>query len=142
MNCKIIDLQEILYPKKHETKYIYSYPTLNDELRDMIERSGYVHRLKLEYLKSLQFLENHKTNSVIVLPKKFEKLKNADGICSIKLKGEKNIRVLFVYTRVERQDIVILLNCFQEKDRTDYPPAIKVAKQRIIELETDQKRSK
>jgi len=134
MKPKVVKLKNILYPIEYESSYIYAHAELNDELKDLIAKSGYVDRLKKDYLKTLRFLENLKTMCVIMDKNKFEKLKDADGLHSMRLKGEKNIRILFMFTRMDNHDIAILLTCFQEKDKDDYKSAIKIAYERKKEL--------
>lgn len=79
-------------------------------------------------------MENLKTDCYQV-KNTFEKLKSAGGLYAMKLKGEKNIRILFVFRNSGIQDIAILLYGFQEKDTRDYGEAIEIAKGRIEELE-------
>lgn len=91
---KIIDLQNILYPDKYNTPYIYTYKSFNNELEELIGNSGFVKQFKTKYFKSLRFLEDLK-KKCIMNSNLFEKLLHADGLYSIILKGEKNIRILF-----------------------------------------------
>lgn len=42
MNNKVVELQKILYPENYATSFIFTYPTFNDELRELIAKSGYV----------------------------------------------------------------------------------------------------
>lgn len=126
---KIINLHRILYPDEYATKYIFTYPTFNDELKALMEKSGYVDDFKTKYYKSLRFLENLKRNC-IHHEKLFELLKNAEGIYSIKLHGKKNIRILFDFHNVDNEEIVILYNCFEERRKKDYAAGIEIAQER------------
>jgi len=127
MSNNLIELQKIRYPEEYETKYVYTYPTFNDELADMISKSGYVNEFKIKYHKSLRFLENLKRNC-IEQSRLFERLSEAEGLHSIKLRGEKNIRILFSFEVIDGREIAILYCCFQEKRSRDYDDPIRIAK--------------
>lgn len=133
MNNKIVDFQKILYPEKYLTEYILTYSSFNSELKDLIEKSGYVEQFKIKYYKGLRFLEVLGRNCVMQ-SKLFEKLVGADGIYSMRLKGQKNIRVLFSFQIVRGEEKVILYNAFQEKRTKDYSFEISKAKLRRRQL--------
>lgn len=59
----------IIYPfgSKYPTEYIKVYYTLNNELEDIIENSGYKRAFLSKYQKSLRFLEGLKQNVVLVI---------------------------------------------------------------------------
>jgi len=124
-------LQEILYPKEYKTDYIKTYYKFNSELKDIIEKSGYKRQFTIKYFKSLKFLINLKKNCIHQC-KLFEKLKNVDyNLYSIKLHGNINIRIIFIFMEVEGEEIVFLLNSFVEKEKKDYHNAISIAYDRI-----------
>jgi len=129
---------KILYPESFKTQYIRVYYSVNDELRNLIEESGYKNEFTRKYRKSLIFLEDLKENCT--KQKLFEKLTEAKGLYSIRLSGEKNIRILFTFSKSDSQrSIAVLLYAFQEKDhknksKTSYNHAIKIAQERILEL--------
>jgi len=129
----IIGLHKILYPEEYATIFIYAYPTFNGELEMLIAKSGYMKEFKTKYYKSLRFLEQLKKNC-IMQPKLFELLVNLESIYSLKLKGEKNIRILFDFQAVDGKEIAILYHCFQEKRTKDYSEEIIVAKARRKEI--------
>jgi len=133
MNDKIVELHRIEYPDEYATKYIFTYPTFNDELEELISKSGYVNEFKSKYHISLRFLENLKMNC-IMQPKRFEQLLKADGLYSIMLKGRMNIRILFDFQKVGGREVAILYNCFQEKRTKDYAAEISLAKERREQL--------
>ncbi|WP_077612196.1 type II toxin-antitoxin system RelE/ParE family toxin [Clostridium sp. Marseille-P2415] len=133
MDEKIVNLHKILYPEEYATVYVFTYPTFNKELRDLIENSGYIKEFKTKYHKSLRFLEQLK-KSCIMQPKLFEQLVNTDGIYSIILHGQKNIRILFSFYESDKKEIAVLYNCFEEKRTKDYESEIRLAKVRRKEL--------
>lgn len=131
---EIIKLITASYPKEYPSDYIYTYPTLNDELRGLLENSGYVEKFEKKYLNALRFLEKLKTRCV-AQSKLFEKLSYGDGFYSMKLHGEKNIRILFDFQRLTDtgKDIVILYYCFEEKKSKQYKNEVEQAKPRRSE---------
>ena len=90
MNEKRI-LDNIIYPfeLKYKTEYILVYHTFNNELKDLIENSGYKKIFLNKYQKSLRFLEGLKTRCCIGNRDLFEKLLDEDNLYSIRLFGEK-----------------------------------------------------
>ncbi len=133
MNDNLIELQNIWYPDEYETTYIYTYPSFNEELADIMEKSGYVKEFKTKYRRSLRFLENLK-RSCVMQSNLFECLNEAEGLHAIKLKGKKNIRILFSFEVVNDREVVILYCCFQEKSTKDYRDPKRVAKERRSKL--------
>lgn len=129
MKSKIIDFQKILYPEEYPSDYIVTYPLFNNELKELIEKSGYIKIFKVKYYKSLRFLEQLGRNCVMQ-PNIFEKLVKSDGIYSMILKGEKNIRILFSFEYVKNKEKVVIYNCFQERRTKDYSKEIILAKKR------------
>lgn len=135
MNEKKI-VGSIVYPftSKYPTEYIKVHYRLDNELEDMLEKSGYKQSFLKKYQKSLRFLEGLKTRCYIGNSKLFEKLLDEDNLYSIKLFGEKNIRILFIFMTINDENKAILLNAFEEKDKSDYEIAIKVANSRKDEI--------
>ena len=125
-------LQKILYPLEYKTDYIKTYYKFNSELKNIIEKSGYKKQFTVKYFKSLKFLISLKRNC-IQQSKLFEKLINVDyDLYSIKLHGKnKNIRIIFIFMEVEGEEIVLLLNSFEEKAKKDYYNSISIAYERI-----------
>lgn len=119
---------------KYPSDYVYTYPTLNDELHSLLGNSGYEEKLEKKYLRALRFLEKLKTRCV-VQSKLFEKLSYGDGFYSMKLHGERNIRILFDFQRLTDtgKDIVILYYCFEEKKQKQYKNEVEQAKPRRCE---------
>ena len=80
------------------------------------------------------FLEGLKTRCYIGNSKLFEKLLEEDDLYSIRLFGEKNIRILFIFVTINAENKAILLNAFEEKNKSDYKIGIKVANSRKDEI--------
>ncbi|ABR49273.1 hypothetical protein Amet_3134 [Alkaliphilus metalliredigens QYMF] len=127
-------ISNIIYPELFKTKYIYVYNTLNEELRELIEESGYKKDFIKKYRRSLRMLEDLRENCT--KHKTFEKLTDAKDIFSMRLIGQKNIRILFTFVQLNNRDIAVLLYAFQEKDnknnsKTSYNNAIGIVEERI-----------
>lgn len=135
MNDKRI-LDDIIYPfgLKYPTEYIKVYHTLNNELEDIIESSGYKKTSLSKYQKSLRFLEGLKTRCYLGNSTLFEKLLDEDNLYSIRLFGEKNIRILFCFIAINGNSKAILLNVFEEKNKSDYESGKRVARIRRNEI--------
>ena len=133
MDKKIIELHKVLYPEEYKTVYIYTYPLFNQELKELINKSGYEKEFKIKYYKSLRFLENLKRNC-IMNTHLFEQLVNAEGIYSIILKGTMNIRILFDFQYYDEIEIAVLYNCFYERKLSDYKEKIASAIARRQEI--------
>lgn len=129
----LIDLQKIWYPERYESTYIYTCSGFNEELKDLISKSGYEDEFKHKYHKGLRFLENLKQNCV-EQASLFECLKETDGLHSMKLKGRKNIRILFSFEVLEGRKAAVLYYCFEEKKTSDYRDAISIAQDRRKEI--------
>lgn len=128
-------LSKILYPEDYNIDYIKTYYSLNSEFKQIIEKSGYKKEFTRKYLKSLKFIVNLKRNC-IEQSSLFEKLKNVEiDLYSIKLHGNKNIRIIFVFKKIYDKEYVILLNAFQEKEKADYSDGILVAYDRVKRID-------
>ncbi len=133
MSDKVVKLQKILYPQLYNSSFVVVHSDFNNELRELITKSGYEKDLTRQYFKNLKFLENLKKNCVNAF-KLFEQLKNADGLYSMKLKGERNIRILFDFQIIENVEYAILYTCFEERTTKDYSQGIVVAKEKRKEI--------
>lgn len=69
----------------------------------------------------------------------FEQLKESDGLYSMKLKGEKNIRILFDFQIVNGKEAAIIYNCFPEKRTKDYSMENKMLVDAYAFFEADSK---
>jgi hypothetical protein len=112
---------------KYPTEYIKVYHTLNNELEDIIESSGYKKTFLSKYQKSLRFLEGLKTRCCLGNSDLFEKLLDEDNLYSIRLFGEKNIRILFSFIAINGNSKAILLNVFEKKNKSDYESGKRIA---------------
>ncbi|WP_077368809.1 hypothetical protein [Anaerosalibacter sp. Marseille-P3206] len=135
MNEKKV-LDNIIYPfdSEYPTEYIKIYYTLNNELEDIIESSGYKKTFLSKYQKSLRFLEGLKTRCFLGNSDLFEKLLDEDNLYSIRLFGEKNIRILFSFIDINGNGKAILLNVFEEKNKSDYESGKRIARVRKNEI--------
>lgn len=129
----------IVYPEKFNSDFVYTYIGFDAELKEMIERSGYKSEFARKYRFILIQLVDLKTNC-IVLCKRFEKLRNIENLYAMRLSGEKNIRILFTFRICSNKTIAILLYPFEEKDskndsNTSYNKAVKIANERIGTLQ-------
>lgn len=132
-------LNNIIYPEKFNSDFIYTYIDFEHELKGMIERSGYKPEFIRKYRSSLLQLDNLKMQCT-TLRKSFEKLRNTENLYSMKLHGEKNIRILFTFITCSNKKVAVLLYPFEEKDqknksKTSYNNAIQIANERIRELQ-------
>ncbi|MGI6728253.1 MAG: hypothetical protein ACOX4P_06870 [Anaerovoracaceae bacterium] len=135
MNEKRI-LDNIFYPfgSKYSTEYIKGYHTLNNELEGIIESSGYKKTFLSKYRKSLRFLERLKTRCCLGNSDLFEKLLYEDNLYSIRLFGEKNVRILFLFITINGNSKAILLNVFEEKNKSDYESGKRIGNDRKNEI--------
>lgn len=129
---------KIIYPEEFNSNYIFTYTSFNEELKDLIEKSGKKGDFARKYRKNLSFLEKLKRQCI--QHKSFEQLKDNGIIYSMKFVDELNIRILFSFFYDRGREIVILLHCFPEKENKkkssskSYAKAIEIAKERINEL--------
>lgn len=128
----------IIYPELFNSNYIYVYYKLNEELKIMLERSGYKKEFIRKYRRCLLFLEDLKEKCI--MQKSFEKLVGCDGLYSMRLSGEKNIRIIFTLMECNDRKFAVLLYAFQEKDSkkdssTSYNSAIDISNRRLKDLE-------
>lgn len=124
----------ILYPEKFNSKRIRTHPDFVEELKDILERSGYKQRFIRLYRLRLKHLEKY-WEQCINKRDWFEVLKGTSGLYSMRFKGgSKNIRILFRFTSFEKREIALLLCTFEEKDTKDYRKAIEIADRRYEEI--------
>ena len=134
INSKV---SRVLYPDFFNNNYISTYYKFNEELEDLIELSGCKEEFTRKFRKMLLFLEGLKRNCIS--HKNFERLVKNGDIYSMRLKGDKNIRILFAFIDYYDKEVSILLYAFEEKDRKtkskhSYGTAISIAMDRMKEL--------
>lgn len=136
-------LSNIIYPEAFNTEFVFVHYQYEEDLKSLLDESGYVQTFIRKYRKCLKFLSVLKTDCT-VQSKLFEKLKHHDNLYSIKIFGQKNIRIIFQFIKRDKRTIAVLLFPFQEKDNkqntaTSYETAIEIAQERLKELLEDRK---
>ena len=130
---RIIPLQTIDYPRAFKTDFVLAYHSFNGELKELLDKSGYTDIFTKKYFRGLRFLENLKSRC-IEQSKIFEKLKNGEGLYSMRLHGAKNIRILFDFQVCHGKEIAFLYVCFEERKTKDYSSEIQTAIKRRNEI--------
>ncbi len=127
-------LGKVYYPVQFFSKKIFYHPEFENDLRDLIEKSGFERKFKPLFKQRLDFLEERMSKCT---EKKdwFEKLKKTDDLFAIRFnKQNKNIRIIFTFTDSSGEQIAVLLCNFEEKGKKDYTKAVELAAKRRIEL--------
>ena len=135
-----IILNHITYPLFYESTYILTYPGFNEEMKEIIEESGYKQKVIRNYRKKLVFLDGLKRNCT--QQKSFERLKNTNlEMYSIRILGDLNVRILFTFKSINKIEHAILLCVFLEKEKGNkvnskdgYKVNIKIAEDRSKEI--------
>jgi len=128
--------KKIVYPDVFNSNKIYEHYKLREDLEGLLEKSGYKEKFKRQYRMRLKFLED-RLDRCIEKSSWFESLKSENGLYSMKIKGQLNIRVIFAFTHLENGEISVLLCGFHEKKSKDYKRAIEEAKVRLEELRSE-----
>ncbi|MGV8147071.1 MAG: hypothetical protein ACLKAK_11525 [Alkaliphilus sp.] len=124
--------------EKFSGSNVLVYERFNDELKNIIAKSGNKNDFVRKYRRNLRVLEEYRQNCV--KHKCFEKLKKSNSIFSMRLTGIMNIRILFFFLVIEGQEKMVLLYPFQEKNnkkhsKDSYGDAIPIASRRTEEIE-------
>lgn len=125
---------KILYPEQFSSKRIRTHSKFEEELKSILEKSGYKQRFIKLYRLRLKHLEQYWEKCV---EKKdwFESLKRAPGLYCMRFNnGSKNIRIIFKFIGFEKREIALLLCTFEEKETKDYTKAIEFANDRIEQI--------
>lgn len=125
---------KIVYPEKFNCNRIRTHPKFEEELKNVIEKSGYKQRFIKTFRLRLKHLEQYWE---ICINKKdwFESLKRAPGLYSMRFNnGPKNIRIIFKFAGFKKRKIALLLCSFEEKEPKDYTKAIEIANERIEQI--------
>ncbi len=134
---RIID-KKIFYPDAFNSTTIREHPKYEDDLKDLIDKSGVRGKFWGLYKQRLTFLNEH--SELCSLKKDwFEQLKGYDGeLFSMILKFEKNIRIIFTFVEHEGTQYAILLYPFQEKEsgkkKDSYSGIAPIALKRLNDL--------
>jgi len=98
-------LGKVYYPIQFSSKKIFYHPKFEDDLRNLIEKSGFKGKFKPLFKQRLCFLEDR----MVQCTQKsdwFEKLRNVDDLFAIRFnKKNKNIRIIFTFTDSPKKQI-------------------------------------
>lgn len=119
----------IKYPEVLNKGDVKEYFEVRAELENLLEKSGYKSEFSRKYRQRLMFLCERGKNCILKSDW-FEQLKDAPDLYSMKIKGTKNIRILFTFIDDEKKYIAILLCAFEEKSTKDYSKQIEIAQKR------------
>ena len=132
----------IHYPFKLDHKYIKAHWAFEDDLRNILEKSGSKEDISGKFKQRLKYLEE--TKEKCSLRKAwFERLKQADVLYAMRFdRSQKNIRILFAFISSGKQQYAVLLHGFEEKEskklsKFGYDKAISVALKRYEEVIND-----
>jgi len=110
----------------------------SSELLDILNRSGLEEDFFISFKTRIKQLDRFKHNVIKYIPDGFEKLKNASGLYSMRIKLKKNIRIIYGYNGNE-----LLLLAFEEragKRSSDYTNKIEIAKHRLEKIKKERRR--
>ena len=133
-----IIIKNVVYPAAFNSKTIREHPKYKDNLKDLVEKSGVKNKFWDLYRQRLKFLDEH--SELCSLKKDwFEHLKwYEDGLFSMKIKFQKNIRILFAFVEHEGLQFAILLYPFQKKEsgkmKSSYKVAAPIALKRLSDI--------
>jgi len=131
-------LCKVYYPVEFNSDKIYQHPKFEDDIRDILENSGLGKKFVETFRKKLYFIEKDMYKSTEA--RWFEKLKEEEGLFSIKFNMNKNIRVICMFTDSPKRKIAVLLCGFEEKNnknksKDSYDKGIEKAAKRKKEIE-------
>lgn len=134
-------LGKIHYPKAFNGQYIRIHLEFENDLQNILERSGQKVDFWAKYKQRLRFLDERKRECVRKRDW-FEKLKHEKHLYSIKFKDEKNIRIIFAFVAYKNIEYAVLLYPFEEKDNKNksqhsYDTAKPIAQERLKEVLND-----
>ncbi len=124
-------MKNVLYPEEFKSSYIKEHSEYENDLRKLIERSGFKEKFSGLYKQRLEYLEERQ--ELCILRKNwFELLKHVDGELYVaKFKAQKNLRIIFCFIEYIGTKNVLLLCPFEEKEegksKDSYRAAIKIA---------------
>ncbi len=125
--------QNIIYPEQFNFANVKVERRCQDDLRRLIEDSGYHEKLRSDYNARLKLLHAHPTNAHLVMTHWFEHLKQYNSLYSVRFKGADNLRILYTV----KEGRVYLLCAFKEKSKEDYDRNIQIALNRARTFEEE-----
>ena len=130
--------KKVVYPAAFNSDLIREHPKYEDDLKDLIEKSGLKDKFWGLYKQRLTFLDEH-SELCSQRTAWFEQLSYVDeDLWSMKIKLQKNIRILFAFVEHRQTQYAALLYPFQEKERKkqsdSYRAAIPIALERLEEI--------
>lgn len=124
----------VIYPEKFNSQRIKRHIKFDEELKEILERSGFKQDFVRLFRSRLKHLEQY-WEKCVDKTDWFESLKQAPGLYSMKFKNvPKNIRIIFTFTDYKKRNISLLVCTFEEKKKKDYSKAIKIANERIEQI--------
>lgn len=130
--------KKVVYPAQFNSNIIREHPNYEDDLRKLIEKSGVKAKFWGLYRQRLKYLDENGKNC-LQRTSWFESLRYSDEeLYAMRLKSQKNIRILFTFVDYMQFQYIILLYPFQEKEegkkKDSYAAAIPVALERLREI--------
>ncbi len=130
--------KNVVYPAAFNSNLILEHPKYEDDLKDLIEKSGQKDRFWGLYKQRLTFLDEH-SELCSQRTAWFEQLSYVDeDLWSMKIKFQINMRVIFAFVGHRQTQYAVLLYPFQEKERKkqsdSYRAAIPIALERLREI--------
>lgn len=126
-------LCKIEYPFEFNNNYVLAHFKQMEELKKILENSGYKKEFIIKFRNRLKFLVDRK-KWCYQKNDWFEELKGNSQFSSMRVSGNKNIRILFTFCNQGLKEHAVLLVSFEEKRTKDYKTHIEIAKDRLKEL--------
>lgn len=131
-------LCKVYCPIEFNSNRIYVHPKFEDDMKKILEKSGLKKGFAENLRQKLYFIE--KDMHCSTKTRWLEKLREEEGLYSIKFKMIKNIRIICMFKDASEREIVILLCGFEEKNsknksRDSYDKGIEKAIKRKKEIE-------
>ena len=92
----IILIDDFVRKIRYSEEYVVFFWDFKDDIDELVSKSGYYNQFIKKFAKAVRILEGLKKQCV-ECSNLFEKLKGADDLYSIRLKGQKNLRILFAF---------------------------------------------
>jgi len=130
--------KNVVYPAAFNSKNIREHFEYENDLKDLIEKSGVKDKFWALYKQRLKYLDE-RSGLCVLRTAWFEQLKwYDDKLFSMIVKFQKNIRILFAFVEHDGTQYAILLYPFQEKEvgkkKDSYKAAAPVALKRLDDI--------